>query len=342
MTSLLSFIAVIGICVVVHEYGHYISARLLDVQIHEFAFGMGPVLFQRTGRTTVWSVRAFPVGGFVRLAGMGEEAEGEVVEQGRGFYDKAPWKRFLILFNGALFNVFLATVLTVFFLAGHGVVDLGSATIGELMDGYPAQAAGLVPGDRVLSVNGTAVTTWNDMSESIRTEALKGPVTFIVQRRAEKISYIVVIPRDGASGVPLLGVRPAMRRYTPGEALRSAFSHTVATSAEMLRGIVRWITGAEKADITGPLGIAAMAGQAASRGLWTFISFLSLINLNLGLINLLPFPALDGGRLFFTLGEMILRRRLPPKLENYIHISGFVLLIALILYVTWQDVLRLI
>jgi regulator of sigma E protease len=109
----------------------------------------------------------------------------------------------------------------------------------------------------------------------------------------------------------------------------------------MIRGIARWITGAEKVDVTGPVGIASMAGEAARKGIWTFLSFLALINLNLGLINILPFPALDGGRLLFTAGEMILRRRLPSKLENYIHMTGFILLIMLILYITWQDVLRL-
>ncbi len=311
MTSLISFLIVIGICVIVHEYGHYVSARWFDVQVHEFAFGMGPKIFQHKGRGTLWSLRAFPVGGFVRLAGMDEEADGETVEQGRGFYDKAPWKRFCILFNGALLNILLAMVLTAFYLAGYGVVDLDRAVVGELMVGYPAEAAGFAPGDRILSINGADVSTWRDMSEKIREEALKGPVTFVVRRQGEDRTLTVAIPRDGKQGIPLLGIRPAMRRYSPGEAVRSAFSHTVAMSAEMIRSIGRWISGIEKADVTGPLGIAAMAGQAARRGLWTFISFLALINLNLGLINLLPFPALDGGRLFFTLGEIILRRRLP-------------------------------
>ena len=143
MASLLSFLFVIGICVVVHEYGHYITARLFDVQVHEFAFGMGPVLFQRKGKHTLWSLRAFPVGGFVRLAGMAEENEDETVEPGRAFYDKAAWKRFLILVNGSVANVLLALLLTAVFLSGHGVANLEETVIGEVMEGYPAQAAGI-------------------------------------------------------------------------------------------------------------------------------------------------------------------------------------------------------
>ena len=341
MASFLSFIAVIGICVIAHEFGHYITARRFDVQVHEFAFGMGPVIYQREGKHTLWSFRLFPVGGFVRLAGMEEETEGEVIDPGRAFYDKPAWKRFLILFNGSVSNLVLAVLLTTLFLSAHGVMDLESTVIGEIMGGYPAQASGMRPGDRILSVNGFTVTTWRIMSAKIREQAAAGPVRFSVQRGGESLEFTVSIPEDGEQKIPLLGIRPGMRRYSPGDALFSAFSHTASTSVEMLRGIIRWITGTEKMDVTGPLGIASMAGEAARKGLWTFVSFLALINLNLGLINLLPFPALDGGRLFFTTGEMLLRRRLPPKIENYIHTSGFILLILLIVYITWQDILRL-
>ena len=341
MASLLSFIVVIGICVVAHEYGHYMTARLFDVQVHEFAFGMGPSIFQRQGKHTLWSVRAFPVGGFVRLAGMEEENDGETIEPGKAFYDKAAWKRFLILVNGSVANIILALLLTVVFLSAHGVVDMGTTAVGETMPGYPAERSGILQGDVIISVNDVPVNDWRTMSGEIRKEAVKGPVRFIVRRGEESLSLSVSIPPDSEQGIPLFGIRPAMKKYPVSEAFASAFSYTVNMSVEMIRGIARWVTGAEKVDVTGPVGIASMAGEAARKGIWTFLSFLALINLNLGLINILPFPALDGGRLLFTAGEMVLRRRLPSKLENYIHMTGFILLIMLILYITWQDVLRL-
>lgn len=340
MISLFSFLVVIGICVIAHEYGHYLTARIFDVQVHEFAFGMGPVVFQRKGKGTLWSIRLFPVGGFVRLAGMEEESEGEEVEAGRGFYDKTAWKRFFILINGAVANLVLALLLTSIFLTGHGAIDLENTVIGEIMEGYPAQAAGILPGDQILTVNDVTVKSWRDMSAEIRKEAPKGTVNFVLRRGNSDFFLSLVVPLDKEQGVPLLGIRPGMRQYSPMEAISSAFSYTVNMSIEMLRGIIRWISGTEKVDVTGPLGIASMAGEAAKKGFWIFLSFLALINLNLGLINLFPFPALDGGRLFFTAGEIILRRRLPSKIENYIHMTGFVLLILLIVYVTWQDVLR--
>ncbi|MGI6252078.1 MAG: M50 family metallopeptidase [Aminivibrio sp.] len=340
MSSLLSFILVIGICVVAHEYGHYLTARLFGVQVHEFAFGMGPVIYSRKGKHNLWSVRIFPVGGFVRLAGMDEEGEGEEIRPGMAFYDKAAWKRFLILLNGSAANIVLALLLTAAFLVGHGVMDLGDTVVGEIMKGYPAQTSGIMEGDRILSVNRAPVDNWRTMSSRIREEALKGPVVFSVDRKGETLLLEAVIEAD-EQGIPLFGIRPAYKKYPPGEAFSSAFSYTMNMSAEMISGIVRWISGREKMDVTGPVGIASMAGEAARKGLWTFLSFLALINLNLGLINLFPFPALDGGRLFFTAGEMILRRRLPPKTENYIHMTGFFLLIALILYITWHDVVRI-
>ncbi|MDI9369708.1 MAG: RIP metalloprotease RseP [Synergistota bacterium] len=339
MASLISFLFVIGVCVIVHETGHFITARMLDVQVHEFSFGMGPLLAQRAGRNTTWSLRALPVGGFVRLAGMGEERDGEEVAEGKGFYDKAPWKRFLVLFNGSLFNILLAMLLTATFLYGHGVLDLTTTTVGEIIEGYPAQSAGVLPGDRLLAIAGQDVSSWREMSEGIRAAAAKGPVDIALERDGERIAMSVTIPPD-EQGITLLGIRPALKRYPAGEALTSALSYTVEMTVEMLRSIIRFIIGAEKVDVAGPVGIASMAGEAARKGLWTFVTFLALINLNLGLLNLFPFPALDGGRLVFTVGEMILRRRVPEKLENFIHMSGFVLLIMLIIYVTWQDIVN--
>ncbi len=337
MASLISFLVVIGVCIIVHEFGHFLTARLLDVQVHEFAFGMGPVLLRRNGRHTAWSLRAFPVGGFVRLAGMGEERDGEEVAKGRGFYDKAPWKRFLILANGSFFNIILAMLLTAAFLYGHGIMDLSATTIGELIEGYPAQSSDIRQGDSIVAVNGKTVSSWREMSDSIRAASPAGPVDITLERGDERVSMSIVIPQDD-QGVYLLGIRPGLKRFPAGEALTSAFSYTIEMTVEMLRSIIRFIAGTEKVDVAGPVGIASMAGEAARRGLWPFVTFMALINLNLGLLNLFPFPALDGGRLVFTVGEMLIGRRLPERIENFIHMSGFVLLIMLIVYVTWQDI----
>lgn len=339
MASIISFLLVIGVCVIVHEFGHFLTARLFAVQVHEFAFGMGPVLMKRRGARNVWSLRALPVGGFVRLAGMGEEREDETVEEGAGFYDKAPWKRFMILANGSVSNILLAMLLTALFLYGNGVMDLSNTVVGETMEGYPAIKAGIREGDRITAVNDATVSSWLEMSESIRNAAHRGPVQISLQRGEETMSLSVSV-RPDENGHALLGIRPALRRYSPGEAMASSLSYTLTMTVEMLRSIIHWLTGDEKVDVAGPVGIASMAGEAARRGLWPFITFLALINLNLGLLNLFPFPALDGGRLLFTAAEMLTGRRLPERIENFIHMSGFVILVMLIVYVTWQDIVH--
>ncbi|MCR5347927.1 MAG: RIP metalloprotease RseP [Fretibacterium sp.] len=346
LTSIIAFIILIAICVLFHEYGHYITARLLGVQVHEFAFGMGPVVFQRVSRKgatrMLWSWRLLPIGGFCRLAGMGEELEDEIVLSGMGFNEQPAWKRFLILLNGSLFNVILALILTVFFLCGYGVLDMESTRIGEIMSGFPSEQAGLQVGDQITAVNGKTVSHWREMSEALRDEGgKKAPVSLDVLRDGKTFNLELLIPVNKEYGRPMLGVSPSMRRYGFIEAVGSSAGYTWRMSKLMLRGVVDWILQRQEVEVTGPIGIASMSGRAMREGLWSFVSFLALISLNLGLLNLFPIPALDGGRILFVLLEMLLRRRLPEKVENWIHAAGFVVLIFLMLLITCQDVYHL-
>lgn len=344
LTSIVAFVIVIAICVLVHEGGHFITARLLGVQVHEFAFGMGPLVRQRVGvgpcgSRTLWSWRAFPVGGFCRLAGMGEEIEDEAVVSGMGFDEQPAWRRFFILLDGSLSNVVLAMILTALFLYGHGVLDMDSTRIGEIMKGFPSETAGLQVGDSIVSVNDRAVSEWREMSDALRTEAQKAPdVRIEILRGEEKLQLTVSIPMNEDYGRPMLGISPSVVRYGALDAITNAASYTFRMTVLMLRGIADWIARRQEVDVTGPIGIASMSGRAMREGLWSFVSFLSLISLNLGLLNLFPIPALDGGRILFVLLEMILRRRLPAKVENWIHTAGFVLLISLMIFITYQDV----
>ncbi len=336
-----AFLLVIAVCVLVHEFGHFASARLIGVRVHEFAFGMGPALLSVKRGVTRWSVRVFPVGGFVRLAGMGEEQEGEDCAEEESFSHKRPWERCVILASGAGLNILLAVALTAVLLMGHGVLDMESTVVGGVMPGYPAATWGVVSGDRVLSVNGQTVTTWESMARRIREEGTRGPVTLEVEHRGVTKVFSGVLSRDAEKGTPLFGVRPRWITYGFGEALWHSFSYTWQMSREILSGMLSWIFARRDMDVTGPVGIASLAGEAARQGLWSFLSFLAVINLHLGLLNLFPFPALDGGRLFFIFGEMLTGRRFPERWEQYIHLGGFAVLIGLIVMITWQDLLKL-
>ncbi len=343
LTSIIAFIIVIAVCVVVHEYGHYITARILGVQVHEFSFGMGPAIFQHRGKNNMlWSIRILPLGGFCRLAGMGEEEDDEQVISGRGFNEQSAWKRFLILLNGSLFNIILAVVLAIFFLWGHGILDMEHTRIGEIMKGFPSEQAGLMAGDEVLSVNDVNVTKWREMSEMIRNESMKNEnVKFGIKRGDEILTLTVNIPMNSEYGRPMLGISPSFARLAFTEASRRAAGYVYRMSLALLKGIYDMITRRQELDVTGPIGIASMSGEQMSSGIWNFIMFISIIALNLGIFNLFPIPALDGGRILFVLLEMITRRRLPEKVENWIHTAGFVVLIALIILVTCKDIYNL-
>ncbi|MBR2208069.1 MAG: RIP metalloprotease RseP [Synergistaceae bacterium] len=344
LTSLIAFIIVIAVCVIVHEYGHYITAKILGVQVHEFAFGMGPAILQHRNKKTkmLWSWRLFPIGGFCRLAGMNEEEEGESVISGKGFEEQAAWKRFLILLNGSLFNILLAVLLMAAFLYGHGVLDMDSTKIGEIMSGFPAEIAGLKAGDEVLSVNGEKVSKWREMSEKVRVESLKNEnVTLEVKRGNENLTLNIKIPMNEEYGRPMLGVSPSHARYGFFKAIKSSLGYTYRMTLMMMRGFYELIMRRQEADVTGPVGIASMSGKAMREGFWDFLTFIAIIALNLGILNLFPIPALDGGRILFVLLEMILRRRLPEKVENWIHTAGFAILISLMILITCKDVYNL-
>ena len=344
LISLISFIFVIAVCIIVHEVGHYKTAKMLGVQSHEFAIGMGPLLYQRkNSEGMLWSIRAFPIGGYVRIAGMGEEneEEGEFIKPGMGFNEKPAWKRFLILANGAIMNILLAILLTAFFLYGHGIMDTQSTVIGSIMPGLPAESAGFLPNDRIIKINGEIVEDWRSMTLGIRENALKGSVNIMFERDGHILEINTDIPIHEETKVPMLGITPSIKSFTLIGAITNSLGYVIEISIEMLKVIGDLITG-KAPDVAGPVGIAAMAGQAARAGTWNLITFLAMISLNLGILNLFPFPALDGGHLFLLIGEMIFRRRLPMKVERYIHFAGFVFLITLIVIVTWFDIAKLI
>jgi regulator of sigma E protease len=303
---------------------------------------MGPTLFTRKHGDTLWSIRLIPIGGFVRLAGMGEEQIDEEANPGMSFQEKPAWKRLMILAGGSASNIFLAVVFTAILLWGHGVLDLESTRIGELMQGYPAEIAGLREGDVIREVSGESVDNWNQLSGKIREKAKDGPVILRFDRNGVMHIIEIDIPLDPEYNVPLLGIRPSMAKYPPVRAITGSFSYIINFSIEIVKGIWEWASGRGQVDVTGPVGIASMAGQAARQGFWTFLAFLSMINLHLGILNLLPFPALDGGRILIISGEILTGRKLPQKWESMVHLAGFVLLILLLIFVTWKDLVKLI
>jgi regulator of sigma E protease len=340
--SILSFMVVIAICVIIHESGHYAAAVWRKVQVHEFAFGMGPGLIsKRASSGTLWSWRLFPIGGYVRMEGEEEEPRpGDTPDRTRSFNIRRPWERFIIIAGGAFMNLLLAWLLTVFLLSAHEVGN-PEPVIGKLIPGRAAAEMGALPGDRVLTINGRSISKWAEIRDTL--QAIGADEVEIVVRRGDgDITLTGTVPMDQELGVRLWGVEPSRITYPVHKAALVGMKYCWDLSVMQLNGLKNMIIGKIKPDIAGPVGIAVMAGNAARDGFWTFVMFLAIINLCLGVMNLLPLPALDGGRLVFLLFEIVSGRKFPERWENRIHQVGLVMLFVLIAIVTWQDILRIV
>ena len=325
----------------IHEGGHYAAAVWRNIQVHEFAFGMGPgLLTKRSKIGTLWALRIFPVGGFVRLEGDENELRpGDIPDPSRSFNVRRPWERCVVIAGGAIMNILLAWLLTTLLLSVNGINDLRSPVVGNLMPGYPAEKMGALPGDKVLSINGQTITEWSDIRKTLQNlETDDASIT--IRRGDAELTLSGTIPFSEEQGVRLWGVQPSRMRYPIYKAAYEGMSYCWRLSVMTYQGLWQTITRQIPPDVSGPVGIAIMAGDYARQGFWALITFLAVINLSLGLLNLLPLPALDGGRLVFIIAEMIFGRKFPEKWENRIHLVGFVMLMALMAFVTWHDIMK--
>ncbi|MBQ9882242.1 MAG: site-2 protease family protein, partial [Synergistes sp.] len=261
MLSIVSFLIVIAICVISHEGGHFIAAKLRNVMVHEFSFGMGPEIVSTKKGETQYSLRAFPIGGFVKLEGEDVKDSGEETHcaPGRSLLNKKPWERAFIIAAGASVNILLAWLITAFYLAGCGVYNMDTPTIGKIMDNTPAFAAGLKSGDIIKSIDGNELKSWSDIRKNIMNEKKKSDLYEIVIERGGSLEkYSLNIPVNTETGSRLLGVQPQLVKFPPLKALSRSFRYSWDMSVQILKGLYMTITGRIKADVTGPVGIASM------------------------------------------------------------------------------------
>ena len=332
---ILLVVVAFGLLVIVHELGHFAVARLSGMRVERFSVGFGPVLLRRRFGETEWAISAIPFGGYVSIAGMGPTEAVEAEDEG-AFAHKPAWKRFAVILAGPAMNYLTAILLAAALVVSLGIPQHEQAPIiGELVAGGAAERAGLRPGDRVLSVDGKAVASWPELVAEVVSRPGVAARVEVARAGSEAPVALEVTPRD-AGGRGQLGIVQSSRmvKAGPGEAFAAGLRLTNERSAEILRGLGQMVTGRQKGELRGPVGIAHEMARSARAGVAPFLGLVWLVSIALALFNLLPIPALDGGRLVFLVYEIVTRRRVNQRVEQFVHLAGFIALFGLLLAVT--------
>jgi regulator of sigma E protease len=330
--------------VIIHEAGHFFTAKLAGIKVEQFSVGFGPMLFGVQRGETLYAVRGIPLGGFVKLAGM----DGSMDAGPRSFNAHPLWQRFIVIVAGSLCNLILPVFIFfgVFLTVGTGEVRT-PIQVSAVDPGTPAANAGLQPGDVIRSVNGHPINKFEDLPNSL--DASKGtPVTVVIERNGQLLSMVITPKFDENSGGYILGFHPAARVWKPSppEAAWLAVRQTGESITGIVGGIYQLATDKSLGGLLGPRGLEGPAGivkttaKAAQTGILSVLGVVALLSLSLGLANILPFPALDGGRAAFLVLELIRGRPVDPAREQVVHYVGLALLFGLIGLVTYNDVLR--
>ena len=328
-----AILAIILFCVMIfpHELGHYIAAKRLGVKVNEFAFGMGPVIWKKQKGETLHSIRLFPIGGFCSMEGEDEDSD-----EPRAFNNKKPWQKIIILAAGSFMNVLCAILIMSIVV---GVLGFTTTTIDTVSEGSPAETAGIMAGDEITAIDGQPIEAWTDVSAAIAS-AEGGQIIMTVQRDGRTLEASVT-PEQTQDGAYLIGITSRVS-HNPFRAVAEGAKSTWNITVSMFQTLSQLFTGQLGADsLSGPVGMVQMVSQTTQYGWWYYGFLTALICINLAIINMLPLPALDGGRIIFVIISMITGRPVSQKVEGTVHFVGIMLLFGLMAYVTFNDITRI-
>jgi len=358
LLTIIVFILILGLLIFVHELGHFLLAKKLGMKVEEFGFGFPPRIFGIKKGETIYSLNWIPIGGFVKILGEDNEKEGK--KDPKSFSSKPIWQRAVVLSFGVLMNFILAIIiLSIGFSIGLPQIldpDLVKSNvniqnkkivIAYIAKGSPADELGLGIGDQVIAIDNSKFTSVDNFIQTVRAKA--GSKISLEIRRGDEFLAKKIIPRkyppedEGPMGVELAEVGtvsyPWYRAVVEGT---RATWYTIEAIFMGLYNLVKTLVGPTKValQIAGPVGIAALTGRVVKEGWIYVLQFIALLSINLGIINILPFPALDGGRLVFLGVEKIRGRKVNPRIENWTNQIGMTLLIVLMIFITFRDVMR--
>ena len=313
-----------------HELGHFTVAKAVGVRVNEFAFGMGPAIFQRQKGETLYSIRLIPIGGYCAMEGENEESESS-----RAFNNKPVWAKISVLLAGSAMNVLIA-ILAMTLVMGY--IGTATTTIDEVQTGTPAYEAGLLYEDKVLSVNGTPIEKWNDIAAAIGSGEDRLSIT--VERNGEEETFEMT-PEKTEDGRYIIGVTSKVS-HNALTAVSNGAKGTWSMTKGMFSALAQLVSGEVSTDeLSGPVGIVSLVSETKNYGMIYFGYLVALISLNLALMNMLPLPALDGGRIIFVIIRKITGKMISDNLEGKIHGAGMILLFGFMIFVTWNDITRL-
>lgn len=346
--TLLILFVMLSLIIGIHEFGHFITAKKSGVYVDEFSLGMGPILFKYKPKKseTTYSLRAFPIGGFVSMAEKSNPDNKEIKEN-RVLENKSFIQRFIVLFAGIFMNCILAIVL--FFISGllYGR-PVSEPIVGEVIEGKPAQIAGMEKGDRILKVNGKSIKNWDDFIFEAAAKKTNGKYTITVQKTSGNITDYVVEPeitKVEGQEVKVYGIQSIGTTYKKGfvNALKYGVEGFYNNAVTIFKILGSLFTGnVSLKSLSGPVGIYSVVDTVKSQGLEMILYLTAYLSINVAIVNLFPIPVFDGGRILLLIIEKIIRKKTSDKLEAIINYVGFGLMIILMLYVTFNDIIKLV
>lgn len=326
-------ILIFCLLIFVHELGHFIVAKLCGVKVNEFAIGMGPAIYKKQKGETLYAIRVFPIGGYCAMEGEDEDSE-----EPRAFNNQPAWQRACVLAAGSFMNLLTCVVLLIIIAF---CVGQASTTINEVSPGSPAEKAGIISQDKVIAVDGNAIDDWDDLIQEVGYNKNETADITLV-RNGEEMTVTTKLEYDKEAGRNLIGITPVMERGVI-KSISAGVKNTGLMGVMMYDTLRQLFTGdVSVSELSGPVGIVYATNQAAKSGALYVIYLAALLSLNLAIINMLPFPALDGGRLLFLVIRLFTGKRVSDETEGKIHFIGICLLFALMIYVTFNDVIKFI
>ena len=343
--SLLVLIFILGIIILVHEFGHFIWAKTFKVHIYEFSIGMGPIIFTHKGKDKIdYNIRAIPIGGFVSMAGEVYEDNDKIDK--KSFMCNKPWWQRLIILVAGVVNNFIMALLLLFLSALIWGATISLPEVKDVLADSPMANAGIVAGDKITAINGRKVSNWDTAQILLIMESKDNEYTFAIEHTNGKTEDITVIPEisedENGLETKTFGVYITTEEvdgFLPS--LKYAFVKFGSIVHSMALTIEGLFTGKISLQaLSGPVGMYEVVDQSIGYGISYMLYLVAFLSINVGFINILPFPAFDGGRVLFLIIEKIKGSPVNSKVENICHMIGFVLLIILMIYITIQDVFR--